>query len=185
MENQKIFINDHEAVDLGLSVKWATCNIGACKPEERGDYFAWGETSPKDVYTGETYLYYDVANNQKFIDIGTEISGTEYDAARKQWGDEWRMPRLVEVEELIDECTWEPMKIGELCVCKITGKNGNSIFLPTDEEFYGHFYTSQYRIDTSDGEYECDGECYLSCHSGSSYVNVTGGDEVQHCQFDQ
>lgn len=86
MEEKEIIINGHEAVDLGLSVKWATCNIGATKPEECGDYFAWGETSPKDVYTEEAYLYYDAANNRKLIDIGTEISGTEYDAARKQWG---------------------------------------------------------------------------------------------------
>ena len=86
MEEKKIIINGHEVVDLGLSVNWATCNIGATKPEECGDYFAWGETSPKDVYTEETYLYYNAANNRKVIDIGTEISGTEYDAARKQWG---------------------------------------------------------------------------------------------------
>ena len=51
MEEKEIIINGHEAVDLGLSVNWATCNIGATKPEECGDYFAWGETSPKNVYT--------------------------------------------------------------------------------------------------------------------------------------
>lgn len=61
MEKGKIIIKGHEAVDLGLSVKWATCNIGATKPEECGDYFAWGETSPKDLYTAENYVYYDTS----------------------------------------------------------------------------------------------------------------------------
>ena len=107
MEEKEIIINGHKAVDLGLSVKWATCNIGATKPEECGDYFAWGETSPKEVYTEETYLYYDAANNRKLIDIGTEISGTEYDAARKQWGDDWRMPAEEELYELLRDCLWQ------------------------------------------------------------------------------
>ena len=61
-----------------------------------------------------------------------------YDVARHKWGTKWRMPRVAEVDELIDECTWEPMKIGDQCGCKITGKNGNSIFLPTDLGFVGH-----------------------------------------------
>jgi hypothetical protein len=55
---KNIIINGHEAVDLGLSVKWATCNIGASKPEEYGDYFAFGETESKDEYTEENYMLY-------------------------------------------------------------------------------------------------------------------------------
>ena len=51
MEEKKIIINGHEAVDLGLSLRWATCNIGANRPEEFGDHFAWGETEPKDEYS--------------------------------------------------------------------------------------------------------------------------------------
>jgi hypothetical protein len=117
-------------VDLGLSVKWATCNIGATKPEECGDYFAWGETSPKNVYTEETYLYYDAANNRKLIDIGTEISGTEYDAARKQWGDDWRMPAEEELYELLRDCLWQWFTINGVNGYKVIGPNGNSIFLP-------------------------------------------------------
>ena len=117
-------------MDLGLSVNWATCNIGATKPEECGDYFAWGETSPKDVYTEETYLYYDVANNRKLIDIGTEISGTEHDAARKQWGDDWRMPAEEELYELLRDCLWQWFTINGVNGYKVIGPNGNSIFLP-------------------------------------------------------
>lgn len=196
MEEKKIIINGHEAVDLGLSVKWATCNIGANNPEELGEKYHWGEIEPpteKSKFYDEEKgfvdhtiigLHYQQGYKRSRYKVGGitrsiiiyDISGSDmYDVARHKWGAKWRMPRVAEVEELIDECTWEPVKIGELCVCKITGKNGNSIFLPTDEEFYGHFYTSQYRIDTWDDEYGCDGECYLSCHSGCSYVNVTGG----------
>jgi hypothetical protein len=130
MEEKEIIINGHVAVDLGLSVKWATCNIGATKPEECGDYFAWGETSPKNVYTEETYLYYDAANNRKLIDIGTEISGTEYDAARKQWGDDWRMPAEEELYELLRDCLWQWFTINGVNGYKVIGPNGNSIFLP-------------------------------------------------------
>ena len=68
------------AVDLGLSVYWASCNLGAEKPEEYGDYYAWGETKPKSKYNKSTYSYYDSSLDQ-FIDIGKDISGTEYDAA--------------------------------------------------------------------------------------------------------
>lgn len=132
---KNIIINGHEAVDLGLNVKWATCNVGAIRPEECGDYFAWGETSPKDAYTEETYLYYDVANNQKFIDTGTEITGTEYDAARKQWGDEWRMPDEEELYELLRDCLWQWITINGVNGYKVIGPNGNSIFLPAAGTF--------------------------------------------------
>jgi hypothetical protein len=135
MEENKIIINGHEAVDLGLSVKWATCNIGANRLEECGDYFAWGETSPKDVYTEESYLYYDVANNRKLIDIGAEISGTEYDAASKQWGDDWRMPTEEELYELLSYCSWQWITINGVNGYKVIGPNGNSIFLPAAGTF--------------------------------------------------
>ena len=150
MEEKEIIINGHEAVDLGLSVKWATCNIGATKPEECGDYFAWGETSPKDVYTEETYLYYDAANNRKLIDIGTEISGTEYDAASKQWGDEWRMPAEEELYKLLSCCSWQWITINGVNGYEVVGPNGNSIFLPAAGTFNsehnecGYYWTGSF-----------------------------------------
>ena len=87
-------INGHEYVDLGLSVKWATCNIGAETPWDYGDYFAWGETEPKDDYSSGNCLTYGIEL--------PDISGDpEYDAARAGWGGTWRMPTGTEMDELI------------------------------------------------------------------------------------
>ena len=96
----------YKMVDLGLSVCWAEHNVGASSPEKYGDYFAWGETEPKSNYTEETYKYYD-KTKKTYIDIGKDISSTKYDVARAQWGDNWRMPRLEEIKELIDKCLWQ------------------------------------------------------------------------------
>ncbi len=113
----------HEAVDLGLSVKWATCNVGATFPEEYGDYFAWGATSPKDTYTNGNCKT-DGKN------IGDISGNPAYDAATANWGDDWRMPTRVEMQELIDDCTWQwTWQVGNVGY-KVIGPNGNSIFLP-------------------------------------------------------
>ena len=113
----------HEYVDLGLSVKWATCNVGATSPEEYGDYFAWGETSPKEKYTEKNSLTYGIQMS--------DISGNaQYDAARANWGGDWRMPTDEEMQELIDECTWTWTTQNGVKGHKVTGPNGNSIFLP-------------------------------------------------------
>lgn len=117
--------NKYESVDLGLSVKWATCNVGAESPEEYGDYFAWGEIFPKSEYTIENSLTYD-----KTID--KNISGDPaYDAATANWGGCWRMPTDEEMQELINNCKWEWITVNEVYGYKVTSKkNGNSIFLP-------------------------------------------------------
>ena len=113
----------HEYVDLGLSVKWATCNVGASKPEEYGDYFAWGETSPKEKYTEENSLTY----GKQMIDIA---GNALYDAARANWGGNWRMPTRAEMQELLDKCTWTWITQNGVNGYKVTGPNGNKIFLP-------------------------------------------------------
>ncbi len=118
-----------QVVDLGLTVYWASCNLGAEAPEEYGDYFAWGETKPKRIYTEENYSYYDTSSYQ-YTDIGENIAGTPYDAATVNLGNDWRMPTRQEIKELIDNCTWEWTTISNINGYKITGKNGNSIFLP-------------------------------------------------------
>ena len=135
MEEEKIIFNGHEAVDLGLSVKWATCNIGASNPEEYGDYFAFGETEPKDEYTEENYMLYGIPHGEAYIGIGKIISGTEYDAASKQWGDDWRMPTEEELYELLSFCSWQWMTINGVNGYKVIGPNGNSIFLPAAGTF--------------------------------------------------
>lgn len=118
-----------DAVDLGLSVYWASCNLGASSPEEAGNAYAWGETWTKEKFTQEDYQYYN-SNTQSYIDLGSEISGTGFDAARVNLGGEWRMPTYEEIKELYDNCTWKWEQINGVNGYKVTGKNGNSIFLP-------------------------------------------------------
>lgn len=127
-----------EAVDLGLSVKWANCNIGASTPEAVGGYYAWGETEEKEEYTLLTYKYYlgdlnedgNYSNSEEYKNIGRNISGTAYDVVRTKWGGTWRMPTKKELEELCFECSWEAAEINGVKGKLITGPNGNSIFLP-------------------------------------------------------
>ncbi len=114
---------DHEYVDLGLSVKWATCNVGASKPEDYGDYYAWGETSTKTEYTED--------NSKTCGSSMGDISGnSSYDAARANWGGTWRLPTKAELEELENKCTWTWTTHNGVKGYKVTGPNGNSIFLP-------------------------------------------------------
>ena len=131
--------NGHEFVDLGLSVKWATCNVGANSPDEYGDYFAWGETKPKDYYDWSTYKWRNGNYNNltKYCtesDYGTVDNKTVLDladdAAHANWGGAWRMPTLEEQRELLDNCTWTRMKVNGVNGYTVTGPNGNSIFLP-------------------------------------------------------
>lgn len=118
-------INGHDYVDLGLSVKWATCNVGASSPEECGIPYAWGEISAD--YSASLYDYEHI-DNSGYIFIGYDISGTRYDVAYKKWGTNWRMPTKDEMEELINNCDWtKDYYNGEPCY-KATGKNGNSIY---------------------------------------------------------
>ena len=124
------FVNPkYEAVDLGLSVKWATCNVGATKPEGYGGYYAWGEKEEKSDYSKSTYKYYN-SSTSSYVDIGSIISGTEYDVARAKWGGRWRMPTVDECQELNDKCTWTEFTYNGVAGEKVTGPNGNSIFLP-------------------------------------------------------
>lgn len=118
------------AVDLGLpsGIKWASCNVGATKPEEYGGYYAWGEIVEKDDYDSDSYLYYK--ENEGWIFIGDNIGRTEYDVARTLWGGSWRMPTMEEMQELIDNCAWTWTLYNGIKGQKITGPNGNCIFLP-------------------------------------------------------
>lgn len=129
------------AIDLGLSVKWATCNVGAESPEDYGSYYAWGETEEKSNYTWESYKYTGGFNN-----IGSNISGTSYDVAHVKWGGSWRMPTFDEIVELCDKCSWEWTSVNGVNGQKVTGPNGNSIFLPAAGVRYGSevYYRGSY-----------------------------------------
>lgn len=122
-------INGHEWVDLGLSVKWATCNVGASSPSDYGNYYAWGETATKSKYTEENYEFYD-KNTKKMKEInGGNICGATYDVAHLKWKGSWRMPTKKEWRELKEKCTWELQNDG----FRIKGKNGASIFIPSSK----------------------------------------------------
>ena len=147
----------HEYVDLGLpsGTKWATCNVGASKPEEYGDYFAWGETTKKSDYSWSTYKHCKGSSRTMttkyctdseygyngFTDGKTELQ-PEDDAATANWGSEWQMPSLDQIKELCNSnyttMTWTMQNgvSGRLITSKV---NGNSIFLPA----------AGYRDDTS------------------------------------
>lgn len=135
----------YEAVDLGLSVKWASCNVGAESPEGYGDYFAWGETTTKSSYTSNNSVTYglSISKLESRGIIGSDGNLTAaYDAATANWGDNWRMPTSDEMQELIDKCTWEWTAVNGVNGRLVTGPNGNSIFLPAAGYRYN---TSLYR----------------------------------------
>jgi hypothetical protein len=111
-----------DAIDLGLSVKWASCNVGAVSPEGYGGYYGWAD--PTGTKTSTNVDDYPSTNPP------SRISGSEYDIARAKWGGSWRMPTQAEQQELIDSCTWTWTTQNGVKGYKVTGKNGNSIFLP-------------------------------------------------------
>ncbi len=132
--------NGHEYVDLGLSVMWATCNVGADSPEDYGDYFAWGETEPKDVYDWSTYKYcngssttltkYNTQNSYGTVDNKTVLEVVD-DAATANWGGVWRMPTYEEFQELISNCTWKWTTLNNVSGYMVTSNiNGRTIFMP-------------------------------------------------------
>ena len=133
------------AVDLGLSVLWATCNVGAEKPEEYGNYYAWGEVETKNNYTQHNYIR-DVYDASYFNSIGSDISGSEYyDAATKELGQPWRMPKLSEISELVDKCSWSRATSNDVAGFIVTGPNGNSIFIPAaGSNVEGTVYSGSY-----------------------------------------
>lgn len=157
------------AVDLGLSVKWAPQNIGADSPEEMGERFAWGETSPKEDYTWITYKYAK-GSSDTFMPIGHDIGGTRYDAATANWGRNWRMPTVAEYKELIQRCSFEWVAEDDIAGTrglKVTGPNGNTLFFPCRTGIFGEeYYTSQ---EDSNYTFFSSGEVYTFSISSSSY----------------
>ena len=139
-------INGHDYVDLGLSVKWATCNVGATSPSDYGSYFAWGETSTKSEYTPVNSVTWRKS-------IGDIAGNPQYDAARANWGGTWRLPTKAECEELVNNCTWTWTAQDGHNGYRVTSKaNGNSIFIPAagyrlrtlllNAGLYGYFRSS-------------------------------------------
>lgn len=157
----------NEWVDLGLpsGTKWATMNVGADSPEEYGDYFAWGETTPKSRYAYFNYYY---SSNPTTLPL-------DRDAAYTNWGTSWRMPTSAELKELKDNCTWTWTTQNGVNGYKVTSKiNGNSIFLPAagyrdgfglneDAGNRGYYWSSSLYTNDSGSAY------YLRYHSDIVY----------------
>ena len=154
-------VGDHEYVDLGLpsGLLWATCNIGASTPEDYGDYFAWGETQPKDYYDMSTYQHSMGSNNtltkyctdanygyNGFTDDLTTLL-PEDDAATANWGNDWRMPTQTEWQELLDytTVTWTTHNGVEGRLFTATNGSGNTLFMPAAGYRYaGYFYDDSF-----------------------------------------
>ena len=136
--------NNHpHMIDLGYSngILWACCNIGATKPEDYGGYYAWGETKEKEYYELDNYSlwqsgYYSM--ELKFIDIGDNITCTNYDVAHVKWGNGWRMPTNDEsFSELVHDAIFQKITYNGVEGQLITGKNGNKLFFPFGGRYAG------------------------------------------------
>lgn len=164
--------NPHEPIDLGLSVKWASCNLGAAAPEDFGVYLAWGEIQEKTKYYWGLYLWCEGSSDTQTKYCSNSSRGTvdyrytllpEDDAACIRWGGEWRIPTWTEMQELMEQCTWTKTTVNDVFGYQVTGSNGNSIFLPAagykneegligyEEE--GRYWTSSLYEEDSYGAY--------------------------------
>ena len=173
---KKLEINGHAYVDLGLpsGVKWATCNVGASAPEEYGGYYAWGETERKADFTWNSYKWcngdeYSMSKyciNVRYGNVDERtVLNPEDDVATVEWGGNWRMPTAAELQELIDNCTWQWVSVNGVGGCRLTSKiNGNTIFFPAAGDFYlgtelynvglhGGYWTSTVRNDLNSSAY--------------------------------
>ena len=160
----------YEYIDLGLSVKWATCNLGATQPWEYGDHYAWGEITTKSNYMRDNYKYgagmgvtkycnYYGSGYQNFTDGKTMLELMD-DAAYQNKGTEWRIPTYDELVELMNNCTWEWTIFNGINGYKVTsnkaGYTDKSIFLPaagdngSTNNTNGYYWSSENHLDTSD-----------------------------------
>lgn len=142
-----IHLFSQKPIDLGLSVKWSSCNIGAFSSEQLGNRFAWGETESKQTFNADNYEYYNKEKFDELLDagktlelihgaayeyIGENISNTRFDAASLSYGNNWRMPTYDDWKELQSRCKWDWINLNGNVGYKVTGPNGNSIFLPAE-----------------------------------------------------
>lgn len=139
-------VDGYEYVDMGLSVKWARCNLGASNPEGYGKLYAFADPSGNKVYNGysiEDYYQFGMFNRK-----GDSICGTQYDSARYTMGSRWRMPSKSEVEELLNNCDTEIYSHNNIPGIKlISKKNGNIIFLPAaGSESYDAILSKKYEL---------------------------------------
>lgn len=146
-----------DAVDLGLSVKWANMNIGATHPEDNGDRFYWGGIEACENAYQATWHNFSLSTlrDRGYIDENGNLCSS-YDAATQQWGSKWRMPTKEECEELVNKCSWTYTRKNSKEVFKVTGPNGNIIYLPFIPEHWSStsdYGTSSYYLFASYNSY--------------------------------
>lgn len=173
--------NDEKGyVDLGLpsGVKWATRNVGAANPGDYGDYFGWGETATKSSYDKDNSIAYNKDFTKLLLDKIIESSGilkSSHDVASKKLGKEWHIPTRMECEELIKECVWTWTNYGGHAGYKVTGPNGNSIFLPAAGDRNGNIVGYEGKCGrywTSSVNENIDNFCYsLNFYNGNYCVD--------------
>ena len=168
-----------EAVDLGLpsGTKWAPCNVGASQPEEYGDWYAWGETTIKEKYDKLTYSFSDKCEND-FSAPSENICGRVNDVAHAIMGKRWRMPTIEQIVELVDCCSYEWTALNNIEGGRLTGPNGNSIFLPAAgyrygtrmcyQGYLGFYWSGMMCLDFKDGAYGL-----IICEKEASYFNYS------------
>ncbi len=153
--------NHPHAIDLGIGVKFACCNVGASSPEQYGGFYSWGETEEKVTYDENNYPGHGNQHykNRKYIDFGADISGTQHDVAHVKWGGSWQIPTKEQMDLLNDRSKKEWVTYKKVEGCRFIGPNGNSIFLPAaggrwyDETkhvgYYGGYWSSTYSTQSS------------------------------------
>lgn len=197
-----------EAVDLGLSVKWANMNLGADDINGCGNYYAWGEIEPKSAYYLWNYKFYkntpaeykttidadgfetkekvkdELYGYTKYVHEKTKIGYDGFhdnknvldysdDAAYMTWGAKWRIPKVKEFKELVDKCTWAWATLRGTNGYKVTGPNGNWIFLPAAGYVNGDNYSSSNYSKTR--KYSKGGDGYFCANATSIGGKNTSG----------
>ena len=185
--------NHIHAIDLGLSVMWACCNVGASKPEEYGGQYAWGETEEKTSYDWDTYKYstgsisYTKYNTLPFfgtVDNKTVLEPSD-DVAQTKWGNSWRMPTIDEFDELYSNCDSEWTTLNGVYGMKFTSRrNGNSIFLPAaGNHFYdellnvgsgGYYWSSSLNTDRPYGAHGMSFDSFHGVFTSLNYGRADG-----------
>lgn len=174
------------AVDLGLpsGTRWANCNVGAVSPEDYGGYYAWAETKEKSTYSWSNYKYSDATGNKisKYcmssyygnVDDLTTIEPMD-DAASVNMGQYWRVPTKQEMDELLEKCNWKLETLNGVKGYRVTGSNGNSIFLPfgghkSDDNHYNLGSVGFYWVSTLSSTQAAPG---LYLYSKKDYLNYS------------
>ena len=181
--------NHPHAIDLGIGVKFACCNVGASSPEQYGGLYSWGETAEKAIYDDYGYKYAGYKRYRKYQDIGNDISGTQYDVAHMKWEGNWQMPTKEQMELLKNRCKSEWITYKRVKGRRFTGPNGNSVFLPAagsawhDDVNYVNRFGAYWTSTSSPTSSNSTSDTYQFVFS-ESYINVNfcdraGGESVR------